>query len=119
MSGSGTYEPTARLKLCLAQGSVEGLFPMLKDWDVKELQALMDDVEEMQNQTLKAVKKRTEEHLLKPENFFNDKAAEAVLGAGEKASMDVCGMCAEIASVAMYYLERKNEMSTSGHERRT
>lgn len=95
-----------RMKTCLDAGSVEALFPLLKDWSVGELQALMKELEETEDRFNRDIKKETARQILRPEAFFNDRMANIIIEADNKVSMEFLSVCSEIASVAVYYLER-------------
>lgn len=95
---------TDRLRRCLDQGSIFGLFPVLKDWPVSELTALLKDLFHFQEEQIEAIKQAWKHQAFRPENFFIKEMGAALDKARDEAAMDVVVKCSEIASVAMYYL---------------
>ena len=53
--------PSKRLKACFASGGITGLFPLLKDWPVRELKALLRDVEAFYSDTTKILDAKSKE----------------------------------------------------------
>lgn len=88
-------------------GSVERLFPLLKDWSKEELKALLGDVEKHHGEALGEIEKARGAEALKPENFFSGWRSKRVDAAAGRAKLQVMLVCAEIVSVAEYYLARR------------
>lgn len=95
---------TDRLQKCIDAGSVEALFPLLKDWPEEELRALLDDIDAHYEQYNQKIDEAYQEHVFKPENFFNKTRSKTLDKVRDEYKMTILIMCSEISSVALYYL---------------
>lgn len=100
-------ELTERLKQCLEAGDVLSLFPLLATWTDEELRALVKDVEQLYQDSQSKLEEVHKRESFKLENFFNRERSKAVDQVFGEADLQVFAICAEISSVAQYYLERK------------
>lgn len=94
-----TEIPSPRLKKCLELGSVNALFPVLQDWSKAELKALVQDVDLLFDTRLEKINEKVEE-ISKLEGC----SPEALERAKQGVTISLLGVCAEISSVALYYL---------------
>ena len=105
-----TAIPSKRLKKCFASGGITGLFPLLKDWPVKELKALLKDVEAFYSNTAKILDTKSKEFsgLLKS-SVDHELLTKALGSARKNVNLHLMEVCSEIDSVALYWLEQKKE----------
>jgi len=95
---------TPRLKICVEAGDVLRLFPLLKDWTEDELRALLKDIEAFHDEGTKQIEKAHETEIFKAENFLSKARSRVLDRSVDQAHLDLLAICAEIASVAMFYL---------------
>lgn len=95
------------LQQCLNAGEVTALFPLLSNWSKDDLHLLMNEVDDLGKNLIQMIDEQWKEASMKPENFFNREAAKAIDEARDDAKWSIFSTCSEIASVAVFYLERK------------
>lgn len=98
--------PSARLSLCLDAGGLVALFPMLAHWGESELNALVEDADRHYQECAEVIKAVHQSEVFKPENFLSEARSKILDGALKKADAEAFGICVEISSVAIYYLEQ-------------
>ena len=104
--------PSERLKKCISTGSVEALFPLLRDWPKKELRALLKDVEAFYDGYMRVVDGRLREIAKRLEGISEPQLR--LLPLATKAfrrdvAFRLLAICSEISSVALYYLAKKGQ----------
>jgi hypothetical protein len=95
---------TERLQKCLDAGSVAELFPMLSTWEQPELKALLADIEKFYDDSQGSIEKAYKDSLFEPSNFFSKRRGEELDNAYRDNWQSLFSTCAEVASVAMFYL---------------
>lgn len=98
-----------RLKTVFDAGSTTALFPVLSDWSVSELEALLKDVEEYCEQEEKRIAEVWKAQAFTPEFFFSKSVSKALDGHRDAAIANLIGIGAEISSVALHYLEKHKQ----------
>ena len=108
--GSGKAKvPSDRLRKAVAAGSVERLFFVLKDWPIRELKALLRDVNAFYDLTMKRLDDKWQELVFRPEIFLSKKASEVVDAGRDHARRRLLSVCSEISSVALFYVGEKGK----------
>ena len=108
---------TERLRKCIDAGGVVELFPLLKDWPKDELKALVNDCGKLHEEFMAEVGVKYKEAVFKPENFFSQTRAKALDDAKKEAFFTSLGICSEISSVALFYLDRRPRLISAKKER--
>lgn len=86
------------LRECLEQGGTVALFPLMKDWDRKRLNALLAELERADEMSDAAYGKLA----TSVEYFFSQQKSKDL----DAARMELVCVMSEICSVALYYLGR-------------
>jgi hypothetical protein len=81
---------------CLKAGNVSNLFIELKDWPKEQLNALLTEIDTVDNEAEEVYK----DLVFRTEFFFNRGNAEEL----DKSRMELRVVLSEIASVALHYL---------------
>ena len=103
-----TAIPSKRLKKCFASGGITGLFPLLKDWPVRELKALLRDVEAFYSDTTKILDAKSKEFSGLLESAVDHGVLIKALGSARKnVNLHLMEVCSEIDSVALYWIEQR------------
>ena len=95
---------TTLIEQCLECGSVGALFPVLKGWSIPDLRELLVDLGEFQSGQIAALGKAFECQRIRGEASLTQ-----IDRLQDEAAADVAMKCAEIASVALYYLRDESE----------
>jgi hypothetical protein len=98
-----------RLRRVLEIGNVEGLFPVLKDWPVEELRALLGDVEDYAVFADAAIDKAWETTAFRIDTFLNPDASKMLDHIRDEARAELIAATSEICSVAYFYLHERGE----------
>lgn len=95
------------LEKAVAAGSIDALFPMLADWSDDDLNRLVYEADVFCEKSQELIEWAWKDLAILPQNFMNKKAAKALDDERKRAEMDVVAMCAEVSSVALYFLKFK------------
>lgn len=102
--------PSKRLKGALETGNAEGLFGLLKDWPLAELQALQNDVELFHEATMRQIDTVAESA---SKELFKGKSTKliqtAIVEAKKHVNPKLAIICSEIYSVVLYYIKEREE----------
>jgi hypothetical protein len=104
--------PSERLKKCISTGSVEALFPLLRDWPKKELKALLKDVETFYDGYMKVVDGRLKKIVTRLKGISEPQLRllpPATKAFRRDVAFRLLALCSEISSVALYYLAKKGQ----------
>ena len=86
-------------------GSVAGLFPLLVDWQPKELLQLIRECGAVYEQAVDALREKYRESAFTPEVFFSAQLSKKIDQQLSQQEIAVLAMTSEITSVAMHYME--------------
>jgi hypothetical protein len=96
---------TPNLSLCFDAGSLRGLFPLLADWNAKELRELRRDLARYYRVISEEIEASYRAQSLKPENVMDPRRQRLVDHAYQEARIRAISVCTEIHSVISFYLE--------------
>jgi hypothetical protein len=93
---------TARLDRCFSAGSIDGLFPILKNWPLEELDALIHDIDRYAHGARESIKAQYLKWLADTKTE-SSRELEAVR---DREIFGIEIITGEIYGVALYYLGR-------------
>ena len=102
--------PSKLLQKALEAGNVEGLFALLKDWPLAELQAPQNDVGLFHEATIRqidTVAESASKELFKGKNTKLIRAS--IVEAKKHVNLKLAIICSEIYSVVLYYIKEREE----------
>lgn len=91
----------ARLEQCFEAGSVENLFPLLKDWSTSELDALTEELNQYTDAAMAHAERRYQEYLKK--HHTSEEAEPVTRAIHDNHVLQVQIVMGEIFSVVLYY----------------
>ena len=93
-----------RLKTCLEAGSVEALFPVLKDWPQGELRALLEDINAHWKVADAQIDDTWQKFAFRPEVFLSPQTSQQCDRVVKAIRNELFGVLSEVSSVALFYL---------------
>jgi hypothetical protein len=100
-------QPSERLQRVLEIGDTLALFPVLRDWTTKELQALLEDLDEFSAANYKAIDEAWKQIAFKQEVFLSRALSKDLDKIRDEKKMTVLTVMSEICSVAIFYLHER------------
>lgn len=104
----------ARVKRCVEAGSIEALFPLLKDWPKSELEALIDDIEGLYDEALEKVDGEWARRVMESGNFLDAARGRTLDKSHDDVRFHLLIACSDIQSVALYCLGQVEPQGEEG-----
>lgn len=98
-------QPSDLLRKAMDAGNVMALFGVLETWSQADLKQLIIDAENWADTLQGIIDKVHAQLAFRPENFFSKERSKAVDDAVTKQHAEVFVQCAEITSVALFYIK--------------
>jgi hypothetical protein len=95
------------MRKCLQSRGIVDLFPLLAAWSQSDLDKLLEEIDEFSLETDAKIQKAWAEQVFSPSNFLSPRRSRQLDEAREAAKIELLGVCAEIASVAIHYKKRE------------